>query len=201
MSCLGVVTGTGDVSYLIGVVSIDVLRDAYLTAFSCGYDQQLLQRFTLQWRHNGCNGISNHQPHDCLLNRLFGLRSKKTSKLRVTGLCEGNSPVTGEFPAQRASNAENVSIWWRHHGMINLFIATQAMGTSIDWKPTSVLRNKKLLVPRWHCWFISIIDFSRKPLFLYFVSKLVFIHKFNPIRVGISAFFSNSKIIQGDFMG
>ena len=42
-------------------------------------------------------------------------RSKKTSKLRVTGLCEGNSPVTDGFPAQRASNAENVSIWWRHH--------------------------------------------------------------------------------------
>ena len=42
-------------------------------------------------------------------------RSKKTSKPRVTGLCEGNSPVTGEFPAQSASNAENVSIWWRHH--------------------------------------------------------------------------------------
>ena len=41
--------------------------------------------------------------------------SKKTSKLHVTGLCEGNPPVTGEFPAQRASNAENVSIWWRHH--------------------------------------------------------------------------------------
>ena len=41
--------------------------------------------------------------------------SKKTSKLRVTGLCEGNSPVSGEFPAQMASNAENVSIWWRHH--------------------------------------------------------------------------------------
>ena len=34
---------------------------------------------------------------------------------RVTGLCAGNSPVTGEFHAQRASNAENVSIWWRHH--------------------------------------------------------------------------------------
>ena len=42
-------------------------------------------------------------------------RSKQTSKLRVTGLCMGNSPVTGEFPAQMASNAENVSIWWRHH--------------------------------------------------------------------------------------
>ena len=47
-----------------------------------------------------------------LLNRLFGCRSKKTSKLRVTGLCTG----TGEFPAQMASNAENVSIWWRNHG-------------------------------------------------------------------------------------
>ena len=43
-------------------------------------------------------------------------RSKKMSKLRVTGLCVGNSPMTGEFPAQlSASNAENVSIWWRHH--------------------------------------------------------------------------------------
>ena len=42
--------------------------------------------------------------------------NKKTSKLHITGLCEGNSPVTGEFPAQRASDAENVSIWWRHHG-------------------------------------------------------------------------------------
>ena len=39
-------------------------------------------------------------------NRLFRRRSKKTSKVRITGLCEGNSPVTGEFPAQRASNAE-----------------------------------------------------------------------------------------------
>ena len=27
----------------------------------------------------------------------------------------GNSPGTGELPAQMASNAENVSIWWRHH--------------------------------------------------------------------------------------
>ena len=42
-------------------------------------------------------------------------RSKKTSKLRATGLCAGNSPGTGEFPAQRASNAENIFIWWRHH--------------------------------------------------------------------------------------
>ena len=58
----------------------------------------------LQWRNNGRDCVSNHQPHDRLRNRLFRRRSKKTSKLRVTGL----------FPAQMASNAENVSIWWRH---------------------------------------------------------------------------------------
>ena len=69
----------------------------------------------LQCRHNGLNRISNHQPHHCLLSRLFGCRSKKTSKLRVTGLCAENSPGTGEFSAQRASNTENVSIWWCHH--------------------------------------------------------------------------------------
>ena len=69
----------------------------------------------LQWRHNGHDGVSNQQPCHCLLNRLCGRRSKKTPKLRVTGLCVGNSPGTGEFPAQMASNAENVSIWWRHH--------------------------------------------------------------------------------------
>ena len=73
--------------------------------------------FTLQ-RHNGRNGDSNHRPLDCLLNRLFRRRSEKTSRLSVTGLCEGNSPMTGEFPAQRASKAENVSTWWRHQDII-----------------------------------------------------------------------------------
>ena len=73
-----------------------------------------------------CDGVSNHQPHDCLLNRLLGNRSKKISKLRITGLCAGNSPETGEFPAQIASNAENVSIWWRHH--VYLFFSAISEG-------------------------------------------------------------------------
>ena len=71
--------------------------------------------FSLRWHHNGRDSVSNDQPHDCFLNRLFRHRSKKTSKLRVTGLCVGNSPEADEFPTQVASNAENVSIWWRHH--------------------------------------------------------------------------------------
>ena len=71
---------------------------------------------SLQWRYNERGGVPNHRRLDCFLNRLFRRRSKKISKHPVTVLCEGNSPVTGGFPSQRASNyAENVSIWWRHH--------------------------------------------------------------------------------------
>ena len=89
---------------------------------------------SLRWRHNERDSVSNYQPHDCLLNRLFRRRSKKTSKLRVTGLCVGNSPGTGEFPAQMASYAENVSIWWRHH--------VSRLSSQIEWRHTSATAPK-----------------------------------------------------------
>ena len=76
---------------------------------------------TLQWRHNERNNVSNHQPRDCFLNRLFRCSfhlMTSSWKLRVNGLRAGNSPGTGEFPAQRESNAENVSIWWLHHELL-----------------------------------------------------------------------------------
>ena len=41
-------------------------------------------------------------------------RSKKTPKIRVTGLCEGNSPVTGEFPAVIPPNPVLVFGWHIH---------------------------------------------------------------------------------------
>ena len=102
------------------------LRPTHLLSATCGFPSQSvcnaesvfmpwLHDSPFQWRHNGRDGVSNHRRLDCLLNRLFRRRSKKTSKHRVTGLCEGNSRVTGEFPAQKASNAENISIWWRHY--------------------------------------------------------------------------------------
>ena len=52
----------------------------------------------LRWRHNEHDCVSNHQRFDCLLNRLFMSRSKKTPKLRVTGLCVGNSPEPVNSP-------------------------------------------------------------------------------------------------------
>ena len=66
-----------------------------------------------QWRHDGCMIVYS--------TVFFRRRSKKTSKLRATGLDEGNSSVTGELPAQRASNVENVPIWWRHHDYFGTF--------------------------------------------------------------------------------
>ena len=91
-------------------------------------------RLALQWRHNERDGVSNHQPHDCLLNRLFRCSSKNTPKLSVTGLCAGNSPVTGEFPTQRDRNAKKKSIWWRHHENPEYY-RTKETKPSIAWKP------------------------------------------------------------------
>ena len=79
-----------------------------VACYDFGSPGSLLDPKVIQWRHSGRYGVSNHQPYGCLLNRLFRRRSKKTSKLRVTGFCVGNSKVTGEFPIQMASNAENV---------------------------------------------------------------------------------------------
>ena len=69
--------------------------------------------FSLQWRHNEPDGVSNHQFHDCLLNRLFRRRSKKTSKLRVTAFVRGihrwpvNSPTKGQWRGKCF-----VIMWW-----------------------------------------------------------------------------------------
>ena len=66
--------------------------------------------YQLQWHLNEREGISAVYSTVC-----SGGDKKQTSKLRVIGICARNSPVIGEFPAQRASNAENISIWWRHN--------------------------------------------------------------------------------------
>ena len=101
--------------------------------------------FTLRWRHNDHAGVSNHQPPGCLLNRLFRRKSKKTSKLRVTGLCAGNSPGTGEFSAQMASYAENVSIWWRHH-VLGIHKPSSDLGNTV-LMTVSIFRRQP-----WHLW-------------------------------------------------
>ena len=88
------------------------------------------QKQALYWHHNERDGVSNHRRLDCLVSRLFRHGSNKTSKL-VTGLCKGNPLVTDGFPSQRVSDAENVSIWWRHI----IMCITILPNTSTNWLP------------------------------------------------------------------
>ena len=78
----------------------DKMKDDWLGAYvmknvKCFYTRTniatiyVLEQLPLQWRHNECDGVSDHRRLDCLLNRLFRLKSKESSKLCVTGLCGG----------------------------------------------------------------------------------------------------------------
>ena len=68
-------------------------------------------RATLQWRHNERDGVPNHRRLDGLFNHFFRRRSKKRSKLCVTGLCEGNSPVTSPHKGPVARKMLMTSSW------------------------------------------------------------------------------------------
>ena len=88
---------TSTIDRMKGYFVLDWSSVSMLPAFNCTYiidksDNGNSAIFSLRWRHNDHDSVSNHQPHGCLLNRLLRRRSKKTSKLRVTGLCVGNSP-------------------------------------------------------------------------------------------------------------
>ena len=71
---------------------------AYCQICLCPWQMLNVRVSLFWWRHNDHDSVLNHQPQDCLLNRLFRRRSKKTSKLRVTGLCVGNSPLPVNSP-------------------------------------------------------------------------------------------------------
>ena len=101
-------------------------------------------------------------------------RSKKTSKLRVTGLYQGNSLGTGEFPAQRARTAENVFIWWRHHGfyLFDLTVFIQGISCSSEWRIKLLIANNcayfmdraKLETTKWielDCWYYTLPAMKR----------------------------------------
>ena len=89
------------------------------------WENGLFNGSALQWRHNDGDGVSTHQPRDCLLNRLFRCRSNQTPKLRVTGLCEGNSPLTGRFGYKKISSEAWFDLQpkfpYRNHNFLNTF--------------------------------------------------------------------------------
>ena len=112
-------------------------------------------------------------------------RSKKTSKIRITGLGERNSLVTGEFPAQRSSNAENVSIWWHHHAHwtpgyschshphqtlepLNIFISSGHW--SYSWHP-QMLPNPGVILASWGATLDILFQQKVKPFWLCWTNR------------------------------
>ena len=116
---------------------VDIDRDTISFAWQAASSEYATQQDMAWHRHphnkhycdvimSATYGVSNHRRLDCLLNRLFRRRSKKKSKVCVTGLCsERNPPVTGGFHLQRANDAANVSISWCHH----------VKWLFVEWKP------------------------------------------------------------------
>ena len=82
---------------------------------------------------NHCNG-----------QRVINTHNSPTSTLRVTGICAVNSPVTGEFHEQMASNAENVSIWWHHHFLRHCHFVKNIWRFPVD-TPNIVVVKQQLL--------------------------------------------------------
>ena len=122
----------------------------------------------LQWRHNERGGVSNHRRLGGLLSRLFRRRSKKASKLRVTDVCEGNPPVTGGFPSQRASDAEMfpfddvimdclssqyITQWQRNHSTITVSLLNILRHHfAIHYAPVPLAGDATALVRRTKIW-------------------------------------------------
>ena len=70
----------------------------HLVRLLCRHSNWQHPSLPLQRRNNERDGFSNHRRLGCLLIRLCMNWPKKTPKIRVSGLCKGNSPVTGWFP-------------------------------------------------------------------------------------------------------
>ena len=103
------------------------------------YGWRGLSSVPLQWRHNGCDVVLDYRRLDCMLKRLFKRSLVKTSKLRSLATVR-----EGGFPSQRVSNAENVSIWWRHHAtggrmVLGLVELRGTMANSAGFSPIYVI--------------------------------------------------------------
>ena len=72
-----------------------MLHYAWRALQICFYE--IFNSLMIPARWNEHQDILIHLPSDCLFSRLFKYTSKKTSTVYITGLCDGNPSVTGEF--------------------------------------------------------------------------------------------------------
>ena len=116
---------------------------------------------TLLWRHNRRDGISNQQPHDCLLKCLFRPRSKKTPNSSASLACvRGIHRWSVNSPCKRSVTRQNVSIWWRHHEKWNQCNMVRKLATLI----TASISTEKWLISIKISWkFVSEGPINKKP--------------------------------------
>ena len=105
------------------------------------------------WRHNRRDGVSNLQPDECLLNRSFRRRSKKTSKLRVTGLCAGNSPEPVNFTTQNKlfpfdDVIMHTTMTFLHVSMLAIFVWPQLANRTESTSVRSTIDRYRTIVVR-----------------------------------------------------
>ena len=94
----------------------DPLTNCYTTS-QCGVRFEVIAHYVKTNHYCDVIMCHNHRCPRCLLDCLFRCWSNKTSKLRVTGFCEGNSPVTGDFPRAKGQLRRKcfytmTSSWW-----------------------------------------------------------------------------------------
>ena len=87
----------------------------------------------------------NQRSIECLLNRLSTLKQENITGPRHGSLCEGNPPVT----SQSASNAKNISIWWRHNGWHRRLSSYQPSVPPVTRKLASWWRHQMGTFPRY----------------------------------------------------
>ena len=157
-------------------------------------------QISLQWRHNGHDGVSDHKPHHCLRKRLFRRRLKKTSKLHVTGLCEGihrwpvNSPhkrpVTRKmFPFEDII----LSYFWqvRHMGRIDTYGISRSTGRLVKKWPIICRQQFQFSSIKIVFWFIFpeiCTQFSRQSVRMGWDNILALIYHIPPLlKCGMTA--------------
>ena len=75
---------------------------------------------TLQWRHNECHGVANHQPHDSLLNGYTGTDQRKHQNYAPLAFARGihrwpvNSPHKGPV-TRKMFPFDDVIMKFSHH--------------------------------------------------------------------------------------
>ena len=119
---------------------------------------------TSQWRHNERDRVASQITSLTIVYSTVysGVDQRKHQRSALLAFVRRIHPsVTGEFPAQKASNAENISIWWRHHiyDLANLTNVSESI--ILQSVRLSFLHSFKL---QFYSIYLNVKEEPRKPL-------------------------------------